>query len=118
MMGPVRSTLRTRVGQYAAPSAQLTRRWWLGLTAVMVLGMSVSASTWHVFGHTWDEPEHIAAGMDLVDRWQYDYDIQHPPLARVMFALGPYLAGARSQGKAPPDESAAAARDQYNLTLK
>ena len=103
MMGPVRSTLRTRVGQYAAPSAQLTRRWWLGLTAVMVLGMSVSASTWHVFGHTWDEPEHIAAGMDLVDRGQYDYDIQHPPLARVMFALGPYLAGARSQGKAPPD---------------
>jgi len=91
------------VGHYAQLSAPLTRRLWIGLTAVVVLGLSLSASTWHVFGHTWDEPEHIAAGMDLVDRGQYDYDIQHPPLARVMFALGPYLAGARSQGKAPPD---------------
>ena len=78
----------------------------LTLTAVallMLLGCGLAASTWHVYGHTWDEPEHLAAGMALLDRGHYDYDIQHPPLARLMLAAGPYLAGARSQGKPPPD---------------
>jgi len=63
----------------------------------------LAASTWHVFGHTWDEPEHLAAGLELLDRGHYEYDIQHPPLGRVMMALGPWLAGAHSVGKAPPD---------------
>jgi 4-amino-4-deoxy-L-arabinose transferase-like glycosyltransferase len=72
--------------------------------AIVVLGaMLLSASTWRVYGHTWDEPEHLAAGMELLDRGKYEYDIQHPPLARLLIALGPYLAGARSLGKPPPD---------------
>ena len=75
----------------------------LALALITVLGCGLAASTWHVYGHTWDEPEHIAAGMALLDRGHYDYDIQHPPLARLMLAVGPYLAGARSQGKPPPD---------------
>ena len=61
------------------------------------------ASTWSTFSHTWDEPEHLAAGLQLVDTGHYDYDIQHPPIARALMALGPYLAGARSQGLPPPD---------------
>lgn len=73
------------------------------LAAIVALACGLAASTWHVFGHTWDEPEHMAAGLQLLDRGQYDYDIQHPPLARLMLALGPYLAGARSQGTPPPD---------------
>jgi 4-amino-4-deoxy-L-arabinose transferase-like glycosyltransferase len=75
----------------------------LGLVLVTLLGCGLAASTWHVYGHTWDEPEHLAAGMALLDRGHYDYDIQHPPLGRLMLALGPYLAGARSQGSPPPD---------------
>jgi 4-amino-4-deoxy-L-arabinose transferase-like glycosyltransferase len=75
----------------------------LALAAVVLGACGLAASTWHVFGHTWDEPEHIAAGMALIDHGHYDYDIQHPPLGRVLLALGPYLAGARSQGKPPPD---------------
>ena len=42
----------------------------LTLTAVallMLLGCGLAASTWHVYGHTWDEPEHLAAGMALPD---------------------------------------------------
>ena len=73
------------------------------LIAVILAACGLVASTWHEFGHTWDEPEHIAAGMALLDRGHYDFDIQHPPLARLLLALGPYLAGARSQGKPPPD---------------
>ena len=75
----------------------------LALAAVSLGTCALAASTWHVFGHTWDEPEHIAAGLALIDHGHYDYDIQHPPLARLALAVGPYLAGARSQGKPPPD---------------
>ena len=75
----------------------------LALATVIVVALALAASTWHVYGHTWDEPEHLAAGLALIDHGHYDYDIQHPPLARLALAVGPYLAGARSQGKPPPD---------------
>ncbi|HXQ63801.1 MAG TPA: glycosyltransferase family 39 protein [Steroidobacteraceae bacterium] len=75
----------------------------IALAAITLVACGLAASTWSVFGHTWDEPEHLAAGMALLDRGHYDFDIQHPPLARLALALGPYLAGARSQGIPPPD---------------
>jgi hypothetical protein len=83
-----------------APSRVATRAL---LVAIIALALLLAASTWRVYGHTWDEPEHLAAGMELLDRGKYEYDIQHPPLARVLIALGPYLAGARSVGTPPPD---------------
>lgn len=64
------------------------------LLCLIVLACGLVASTWHYFGVTWDEPEHVAAGMQLVDRGAYIYDIQHPPVARIAMALGPWLAGA------------------------
>src|SRR5579871_2235257 len=60
-------------------------------------------STYHVFSHTSDEPAHIACGMEWLSKGVYKYEPQHPPLARVAAALGPFLAGLRSQGK--PDMS-------------
>lgn len=69
---------------------------------LMVIACALVISTYKYFGHTWDEPEHIAAGIQLIDRGIYTYDIQHPPLARVMMAIGPYLAGARSFGEPGP----------------
>jgi hypothetical protein len=70
-----------------------------GLLAILlVLIASVRiASTYTVFNHTTDEPAHIAAGMEWLDRHVYLYEPQHPPLARVAAALGPYLLGIRSQ---------------------
>ena len=47
-----------------------------------------------MFGHVWDEPEHIAVGMVLIERGQYLYDDQHPPLARLAASIGPILGGA------------------------
>lgn len=73
------------------------------LVALIVLATLLVGSTWSVFSHTWDEPEHLAAGLSLIDRFRYEYDIQHPPLGRVMIAIGPYLLGAHSVGKPPPD---------------
>lgn len=89
-------------------SSRPKRREWFGTWGVFValvaaIASVAAVSTWRVYGHTWDEPEHLAAGLELIDRGRYEYDVQHPPLARVMIALGPYLAGARSLGLPPPD---------------
>jgi hypothetical protein len=63
------------------------------LSALLACGLV--ASTWHVFGNAWDEPEHLAAGINLIQSDQYNYDNQHPPLARLAAAIGPWLGGAR-----------------------
>lgn len=63
----------------------------------------LAASTWHYYSNTWDEPEHLAAGIELLDRGRYEYDTEHPPIPRVLMALGPFLTGARSFGTPPPD---------------
>jgi 4-amino-4-deoxy-L-arabinose transferase-like glycosyltransferase len=74
-----------------------------GLILLILIASLLAASTWRVYGHTWDEPEHLAAGLELLDRGKYEYDTEHPPIARVLIALGPFLAGARSFGTPPPD---------------
>jgi hypothetical protein len=71
----------------------------LRVSVVLVLLASLRiAATYPVFNHTIDEPAHIACGMEWLDRHAYKLEPHHPPLARVVAALGPYLAGARSQG--------------------
>ncbi|HLQ38033.1 MAG TPA: phospholipid carrier-dependent glycosyltransferase, partial [Planctomycetota bacterium] len=69
-------------------------RWAAPLLAL--IACLLVASTWPVFGHIWDEPEHIAVGLALIDHNEYLYDDQHPPLARLAAAIGPHLAGARA----------------------
>ena len=73
------------------------------LVLIMAASCLLAAGSWAVYSNTWDEPEHLAAGLELLDRGHYEYDTEHPPLARVLLALGPYLAGARSFGTPPPD---------------
>jgi hypothetical protein len=65
----------------------------MGLIALATLRI---AATYAVFNHTVDEPAHIAAGMQWLDEGVYTYESQHPPLARVAGAFGPFLAGRRS----------------------
>lgn len=65
------------------------------LCLLMLAACLLVASTWRYFNATWDEPEHLAAGMQLLSRDFYIYDVQHPPLARMAMALGPYLDGAQ-----------------------
>ena len=65
---------------------------------LVVLASLRIVSTYTVFNHTFDEPGHIAAGMEWLDRHTFTYEPKHPPLARVATAIGPYLLGIRSQG--------------------
>ncbi|HXW59122.1 MAG TPA: hypothetical protein VEJ23_06550, partial [Solirubrobacteraceae bacterium] len=73
------------------------------LLAIMIGACALASGSWRVYSNTWDEPEHLAAGIELLDRGKYEYDTEHPPLARVLLALGPYLAGARSFATPPPE---------------
>jgi len=49
-------------------------------------------------GLTYDEPGHFACGLEYVAQHVYRYETQHPPVARAMTAILPYLAGARPSG--------------------
>jgi hypothetical protein len=79
-------------------------RQWLSprvlVAACLAVGVGRIVATYHVFNQTWDEPAHVAAGMEWLDRGRYTYEPLHPPLARIMEALGPRLAGIRSAGQA------------------
>ena len=79
-------------------------RQWLSprvlVAACLAVGVARIVATYHVFNQTWDEPAHVAAGMEWLDRGRYPYEPLHPPLARIMEALGPRLAGIRSAGQA------------------
>jgi hypothetical protein len=89
--------LATGPGTRSAPAARLA------LVLVILLACLAAAGSWRIYSATWDEPEHLAAGIQLLDLGLYEYDTEHPPLGRVFLALGPYLAGARSYGTPPPD---------------
>ncbi len=74
------------------------------LAALVLLASIRIAATYTVFNHTFDEPVHIACGMEWLDKGIYHWEAQHPPLSRVAVALGPWLAGARSQNTPDKDE--------------
>jgi 4-amino-4-deoxy-L-arabinose transferase-like glycosyltransferase len=71
---------------------------WLVL-ALILLGTIRIAATYTVSYHTADEPAHIACGMQWLSLGVYRYEPQHPPLTRIVAALGPYFVGARSTGQ-------------------
>ena len=61
-----------------------------------LIGSLRIAGAWRVLSHTIDENAHLAAGMQWLSEHKYDYEAQHPPLARIAGALLPYLSGERS----------------------
>ena len=71
-----------------------------GLVAVLIaVAVGRIVATWGVYSATFDEPAHLAAGMEWLDRGVYRYEEMHPPLARVAVAAGPYLEGIRATGR-------------------
>src|SRR6267378_964780 len=92
------------------------------LIALIGLGCARIVSSYGTLSQTYDEPLHVACGMEWLSKGTYNYEHLHPPLARVMLALGPYLKGLRSQSLGIPwDEGNAilnAGGDYWrNLTL-
>jgi 4-amino-4-deoxy-L-arabinose transferase-like glycosyltransferase len=79
------------------------RSFYIFLVAALIgIGCLRIAATYPVFSQTWDEPAHIAAGMEWLEQGAYTLEPMHPPLARIMAALGLYLQGARLSGGDQP----------------
>jgi 4-amino-4-deoxy-L-arabinose transferase-like glycosyltransferase len=95
------SPFMTNSTESAVPAASPATR--VALAFLILAACLLAASTWRIYSNTWDEPEHLAAGIELLDKGRYEYDTEHPPIVRIFMALGPYLAGARSFGTPPPD---------------
>lgn len=77
--------------------------------AILVLFAAIAVagvvSTYSVFNQTWDEPMHVASGMEWLQYGTYTYEDLHPPLARIAVAAGPYLSGIRlSKRDQKPEE--------------
>ena len=70
----------------------------LWLTILIIVTLLRLIDHYRVTSATYDESFHIAAGMELLDQGTYTYDIHHPPLARVLFALPLFVKGIRSVG--------------------
>jgi hypothetical protein len=77
--------------------AGIARPLWWGALLTVVLGLARIVSGYEAVSVTFDEPAHIAAGMQLLDKAEFTYERLHPPLSRIAVALGPYIAGYRSQ---------------------
>ena len=71
---------------------------WLSVALVLIATIRI-VSTYTTFSYTFDEPAHIACGMEWLEKHTYTYEAQHPPLARVMTAILPKLAGAHGWNK-------------------
>jgi dolichyl-phosphate-mannose--protein O-mannosyl transferase len=71
---------------------------WCGVAAlVMTMAATLAVATTHrIFSNVFDEPAHIATGLEWLSRGTYHFEAQHPPLGRIATAVGPYLAGART----------------------
>ncbi len=92
------------------------------VSSLIALGVFRIYLTYDVFWQTWDEPDHVASGMEWLDRGRYEYDIIHPPLSRIAAAAALYFDGVRSAHKANMWEEGNAIlfsnnRYERNLTL-
>jgi hypothetical protein len=68
---------------------------WTALVLLTAIAAARLFPTYTIFSATQDEPYHVASGMEWIEKGAYTYELQHPPLARVAVALGPYLSGLR-----------------------
>ncbi len=87
------------------PARRAFARKWvkvLLLVSIVAYGVWLVTDSYRTLSHTTDAPAHIATGLELIDHGTYTYERQHPPIARVAVAIGPWLLGARSNRDTEP----------------
>jgi 4-amino-4-deoxy-L-arabinose transferase-like glycosyltransferase len=62
---------------------------------LIAIGAIRMATTWRVFSATNDEATHVGAGLELYEFHRYTLQSENPPLARVVYAVAPWLGGMR-----------------------
>jgi hypothetical protein len=86
--------------------APASRVWRIVALAAAVVGALAVAGTHFTFSNTVDEPAHIAAGVQWL-AGKPEYDEHHPPLARIVAGIAPFLRGDRGTGAAVAGEEGA-----------
>ena len=90
----------------------------IGVIVLFGLAVVRVVSTYTVFNSTYDEPVHVACGMEWLQWGTYHCEPQHPPLARVAVALGPFLKGLRLGANLnAPDQRPRSLYDEGNAIL-
>src|SRR5271170_2059068 len=76
------------------------------VAAVVLLALVAVVRVVSSYSHTaqaFDEPTHVGAAMELLDKGTYTSDPVHPPLARIAIGLPLYVAGSRYPSASLPD---------------
>src|SRR5437870_13391906 len=63
------------------------------LIAICVIAAARVARRYPIFGQTFDEPAHVACGLEIVASGRYTLEPQHPPLARIATGIGLRVGG-------------------------
>ncbi len=71
---------------------------------LIAIGVARIASTYSTFNGAYDEPFHIANGMEWLQQGTFTNQYRHPPLAGIVSALGPFMHGLRSPRSWKPAE--------------
>jgi hypothetical protein len=74
----------------------------IGAAVLIGIGVARIAVTYTVFNGTYDEPFHIANGMEWLQQGTFTNQYRHPPLAGIVSALGPFIHGLRSPRRWKP----------------
>lgn len=79
--------------------------------AICLCSCAAMMSTYSRLSQTWDEPNHVATGLEWLQDGRYTLWTENPPLARLAVAIGPFLGGARL----PPAGRTPAEIERYPL---
>jgi len=97
----MRNILISKVGRMSPWESDPLRReqtsWSVFALAALLVLISVwrIVSTYRIFSQVWDEPAHIACGLQWWQQGVYKLEPQHPPLSRIFFAAPLYFKGVR-----------------------
>ena len=88
----------------------ISRRTYVAVAALLVLLAMIRVMlSYSQTAQAFDEPCHVAAAIEFLDKGTYTLDPVHPPLARLAIGLPLYLGGERFPHLSPPDSQS------YNL---
>ena len=71
---------------------------WAALIIIAAIAVIIITTSWPNFSHSYDEPAHLATGLEWWQFGKYSYEPLHPPLARIFIAALPFLDGVRLVG--------------------
>ena len=76
----------------------------IGVIVLIAIAVARITATYTVFNGAYDEPFHIANGMEWLQQGTFTNQYRHPPLAGIVSAIGPFLHGLRSPRRWKPAE--------------